>query len=170
MIHWFFTISRLFTVPFILLTMKQKNFKLTLALILYAITSDFFDGFFARKLSKTSKIGALADAIIDKIFVNATMFAFCLYIKPDDISLKILLGIWLIRDIAMTILSIFATKPFVSLYLGKLYATLQFFLLFVIFVSSMVNLPIFAWFVWVMSFIFIILGAISTKQYYNSML
>lgn len=166
MIHWLFTLSRLFITPFSVIAIKEKNLKTTLALIIYAIISDFLDGYFARKLNKTTNIGALADAITDKIFININAAAFYFYINHIS-AVKAVLVVWIIRDFALICLPFIKRKAFISIYSGKLYTALQFLFILVVGFNLILEYNI-QNFMWIMAFIFTITGSISTYSYYKS--
>ena len=69
------TLGRLFfllPIPFLLLPESSHSFeRLSWALVFSALgsVSDFFDGYFARKLHQESEWGAYMDPLIDKLFV-----------------------------------------------------------------------------------------------------
>ena len=71
------TITRLFlTLPLIIfLELKKINYVFVL-IILGGIT-DYFDGFFARKLSLKSKFGTILDPLTDKIFLIIPLLWLC---------------------------------------------------------------------------------------------
>ena len=71
------TISRLFlTFPLIFfLEVNKLNF-VFLLIIIGGIT-DYFDGFFARKLSIKTRIGAILDPLTDKIFLLIPLLWIC---------------------------------------------------------------------------------------------
>lgn len=84
----------------------ESNFKIAAILFFIAGFSDFFDGFFARKLNQESHIGAMLDPIADKIlivtliivlgYVNIIPFWFSILIIARDV-LIILGGIYLLK-------------------------------------------------------------------------
>jgi CDP-diacylglycerol--glycerol-3-phosphate 3-phosphatidyltransferase len=66
------TIFRIFLVPFlvvVLLTKMPAREFIGLAIFLLAIITDGLDGYFARKLGQTSRLGALLDPIADKFLM-----------------------------------------------------------------------------------------------------
>ena len=71
------TISRLFlTFPLILFLEFNKT-KFVFALIVLGGITDYFDGYFARKLNLRTKFGAILDPLTDKILVLIPLFWLC---------------------------------------------------------------------------------------------
>ena len=71
------TISRLFlTFPLITFLEINKN-NLVFALIILGGITDYFDGYFARKLNLKTKFGAIIDPLTDKIFVLIPLLWLC---------------------------------------------------------------------------------------------
>lgn len=71
-----FTLMRLLFLPFILHFLwkgTRAGDILALLFMLLASLTDFLDGYFARKLRKTSDVGRMLDPLIDKLSVDATM-------------------------------------------------------------------------------------------------
>lgn len=77
------TLSRLIISPiimpvmiFYLLPMQSIHINqlITFVFAVFALT-DFFDGFFARRLNKVSVIGKILDPIADKLLVNSSLMA-----------------------------------------------------------------------------------------------
>jgi CDP-diacylglycerol---glycerol-3-phosphate 3-phosphatidyltransferase len=66
------TLFRIFLVPFLVVVLltKSSNF-VGLGIFLVAAITDYFDGYFARKLNKTTRLGALLDPIADKLLMSA---------------------------------------------------------------------------------------------------
>jgi|AntRauTorckE5430_2_1112549.scaffolds.fasta_scaffold00138_12 CDP-diacylglycerol--glycerol-3-phosphate 3-phosphatidyltransferase len=63
------TLSRLFLIGPIVVSIYEQNISLTLLFGLLAIFSDYLDGFIARKLKQHSSIGKALDPIVDCIIV-----------------------------------------------------------------------------------------------------
>jgi len=70
------TLFRIFLVPFLVVVLltKWSDF-LGLGIFLLAAITDYFDGYFARKLHKTTRLGALLDPIADKLLMSAAFIS-----------------------------------------------------------------------------------------------
>jgi CDP-diacylglycerol---glycerol-3-phosphate 3-phosphatidyltransferase len=70
------TLFRIFLVPFLVVVLLTKfsNF-LGLGIFLVAAITDYFDGYFARRLKKTTRLGALLDPIADKLLMSAAFIS-----------------------------------------------------------------------------------------------
>ena len=58
---------------------NYNNIALTIIFAIAALT-DFFDGFFARRLNQKSKFGALFDQIVDRIFTGIIVISLIIYL------------------------------------------------------------------------------------------
>ncbi|MCP4024671.1 MAG: CDP-alcohol phosphatidyltransferase family protein, partial [Desulfobacteraceae bacterium] len=70
----FMTISRIVAVPVIvILLMWETKITTALAAVLFSAASitDYFDGYLARTLGMTSKLGAILDPLADKLLVSS---------------------------------------------------------------------------------------------------
>lgn len=63
------TMSRIALVPVLILTLKDQHFGAALAVFLVAGVSDALDGFLAKRLNMTSRLGAILDPAADKILL-----------------------------------------------------------------------------------------------------
>jgi CDP-diacylglycerol---glycerol-3-phosphate 3-phosphatidyltransferase len=70
------TSLRLFAFPFLISASGAGQIFYADLLFIFAISSDFLDGFMARKLRVSSKLGARLDAIVDFVFVSGMFFYF----------------------------------------------------------------------------------------------
>ena len=70
------TLFRIFLVPFLVVVLltKYSNF-LGLGIFLVAAITDFFDGYFARRMNKMTRLGALLDPIADKLLMSAAFIS-----------------------------------------------------------------------------------------------
>lgn len=70
------TLFRIFLVPFLVVVLltKYSNF-VGLGIFLLAAITDYFDGYFARKLNKTTRLGTLLDPIADKLLMSAAFIS-----------------------------------------------------------------------------------------------
>jgi len=70
------TLFRIFLVPFLVVVLLTKSSNwVGLAIFLVAAITDYFDGFFARRLNKTTRLGALLDPIADKLLMSAAFIS-----------------------------------------------------------------------------------------------
>src|SRR5687768_15258931 len=72
------TLLRIFLVPFlvvVLLTKFDGREYVGLAIFLLAAATDFFDGFFARRHRKVTRLGMLLDPIADKLLISAAFIS-----------------------------------------------------------------------------------------------
>ena len=70
------TLFRIFLVPFLVVVLltKYSNY-LGLGIFLVAAITDYFDGYFARRLNKTTRLGTLLDPIADKLLMSAAFIS-----------------------------------------------------------------------------------------------
>ncbi len=99
------TLLRLFAAPVIAWLIVQRRFREAVALVLLAGMTDWLDGFAARKLKISGKLGVVLDPIADKVLLVTLFFAltavgliqfwlFCLVMGRD---LVIVTGALLLR-------------------------------------------------------------------------
>src|SRR5438067_6367135 len=70
------TLLRIFLVPFLVVVLLTKfSDFLGLGIFLVAAITDYFDGYFARRLNKTTRLGALLDPIADKLLMSAAFIS-----------------------------------------------------------------------------------------------
>jgi CDP-diacylglycerol--glycerol-3-phosphate 3-phosphatidyltransferase len=70
------TLFRIFLVPFLVVVLLTKySDRIGLAIFLVAAITDFFDGYFARRLKKITRMGALLDPIADKLLMSAAFIS-----------------------------------------------------------------------------------------------
>jgi CDP-diacylglycerol---glycerol-3-phosphate 3-phosphatidyltransferase len=70
------TLLRIFLVPLLVVVLLTKYSDFVgLAIFLVAAITDFFDGYFARRLNKTTRLGALLDPIADKLLMSAAFIS-----------------------------------------------------------------------------------------------
>jgi len=70
------TLLRLIAIPHLIYSFNYLSMFVTFSIFLSAIISDLVDGYVARKISSTSKIGAYLDVIVDFIFITGMYFFF----------------------------------------------------------------------------------------------
>jgi len=70
------TLFRIFLVPFLVVVLLTKySDRVGLAIFLLAAITDFFDGYFARRMKKITRLGALLDPIADKLLMSAAFIS-----------------------------------------------------------------------------------------------
>ncbi|HEY2093702.1 MAG TPA: CDP-diacylglycerol--glycerol-3-phosphate 3-phosphatidyltransferase [Thermoanaerobaculia bacterium] len=72
------TLLRIFLVPFLVVVLLTKFYGreyVGLAIFLLAAITDFFDGFFARRYNRMTRLGALLDPIADKLLMSAAFIS-----------------------------------------------------------------------------------------------
>jgi phosphatidylglycerophosphate synthase len=77
-IPWIITSLRVFALPFLLYSFNQQIRVSTYALFLFAICTDFLDGYVAKKLEATSRLGSYFDVTSDFLFVSGMFLTFIL--------------------------------------------------------------------------------------------
>lgn len=70
------TLLRLIALPLIIYSFNHLNKLLAFSIFLASIGTDLLDGYVARKLGATSKVGAYLDAIIDFVFITGIYLTF----------------------------------------------------------------------------------------------
>lgn len=73
------SLMRVALLPFIVLCLKAGQNEWALALMLLAVATDYFDGFFARRLGQVTDAGKIMDPLADKICVNTLTIALWLW-------------------------------------------------------------------------------------------
>jgi len=72
------TLLRIFLVPFLVVVLLTKFYGreyVGLAIFLIAAITDFFDGYFARRYNRMTRLGALLDPIADKLLMSAAFIS-----------------------------------------------------------------------------------------------
>jgi len=70
------TLFRIFLVPFLVVVLLTKySNRLGLMIFLVAAATDFFDGYFARRMQKITRLGVLLDPIADKLLMSAAFIS-----------------------------------------------------------------------------------------------
>ena len=122
------TISRLFlTLPLIIFLEINKT-KFVFALIILGGITDYFDGYFARKLNLKTKFGAIIDPLADKIFLLIPL----LWLSKMEIIPFWSLALILFRELIISALRTTMKDGLPASQLGK-YKTFFFFIALVIF-------------------------------------
>ena len=131
----FLSVFRILLIPFFIKTLFIGSNYIFLAMGLFtiAVATDFYDGYFARKYNRVTKLGMFLDPLADKVLVLSTFISFY-YLN--------LINLWVIliifsRDFIVTFLRIFMVSKkhlFKTSYVGKVKTALQFTLIYVFFI------------------------------------
>ena len=82
------TYFRIFTAPVIFLLITYFHFYgAALILFILSSSSDYWDGFLARKYNLESKLGEIIDPIADKILTSFLLFSFAIELSSTFIAL-----------------------------------------------------------------------------------
>lgn len=113
------SLLRIALVPVFLWLLLTEMFLLAIAVLALAGLTDFLDGFLARKLNQTTKLGKMLDPVADRLYIFATLLA----LSATGYVPWWLAGLVILRDFLMLIsLPILASVGYRSLpvhYLGK---------------------------------------------------
>ena len=171
------TIFRIISLPVIILMIlsSEQKFNFYAVILFVAISaSDFFDGYFARKMSIESSFGKMLDPIADKLFIITVII--CLMIKGSIDNLSLIPGFLIIsREIFVSGLREYFASKSKSLvinvsFLGKIKTAVQMMSLLLIllaplpsqFNNQLLNFGI------IILWIAMILSIISGYQYYKA--
>jgi CDP-diacylglycerol--glycerol-3-phosphate 3-phosphatidyltransferase len=70
------TLFRIFLVPFLVVVLLTKySNRVGLTIFLVAAITDYFDGYFARRMKKITRLGTLLDPIADKLLMSAAFIS-----------------------------------------------------------------------------------------------
>ncbi len=126
------TLSRLaftFILIYLILFGYPENFMLVGVLFIIAAVTDWFDGFFARKLNQKSELGARLDQVIDRVFMIPIIIVLLYKFYSIDQNLAFLLVACLSREIVGTpglvIRMIRNTDAYKVKYIGKVVTFIQ---------------------------------------------
>jgi len=142
-----FTIARFFASPLLAWLLIRHEFRLGLFLVAVAGVTDWLDGFFARKLGVTGKIGVVLDPLADKTLL-VTLFVALGFLG--------LVPLWMLalaigRDLVIVggslLLRIFRNRRrFIPTILGKISTFFQ--ICFVLLVLIHAAVPDYRWLLW----------------------
>ena len=160
------TLVRGFLVPFFIMAILYKNFKLALFLFLIAAVSDVLDGYLARKFNQITTVGTILDPLADKALINSGFILLSYVDKITPIWLTVfvisrdvilLVGGWLLATFGK-VSRIKPTK------LGKATAFFQFLSIFLTLLNvSYGILP--SWFIKILYIVTALLTISSTVSY-----
>ena len=74
------SVTRIVLLPFTLAAIQRDNLVAAFVLIVASVLSDFFDGYFARRLNQISRLGKILDPVVDKVSIDAILIALA-YLK-----------------------------------------------------------------------------------------
>ena len=77
-VPWAITVVRLVALPVLVYSFNNELQAATYALFLFAVSTDFLDGYLAKKLVTTSILGSYFDVTADFIFVSGMFLVFVL--------------------------------------------------------------------------------------------
>jgi cardiolipin synthase len=110
---------RIALVPVFLWFLLEEMFVSAISVLAIAGLTDFLDGYLARKLNQTTKLGKMLDPVADRLYIFATLLA----LSATGYVPWWLAGLVILRDLLMLIsLPILASVGYRSLpvhYLGK---------------------------------------------------
>jgi cardiolipin synthase len=110
---------RILLVPVFLWLLLDELFLAAIAVLAFAGLTDFLDGFLARKLNQTTKLGKMLDPVADRLYIFATLLA----LSATGYVPWWLAGLVILRDVLMLVsLPVLASVGYRSLpvhYLGK---------------------------------------------------
>ena len=124
------SLSRVFITPLFLITLSHNLRLFSFVLLFLGASSDFFDGYAARKLKVESAFGEMLDPIADKIFSNGVLWGLYAY-KGHPFPLLLIASTLTIRDLFLICGGVFivvknlkiSMKP---VYISKVCTTLLF--------------------------------------------
>jgi CDP-diacylglycerol--glycerol-3-phosphate 3-phosphatidyltransferase len=99
------TLRLLLSLP-LAISIKNDNNYLLIMIVIVATLSDFFDGYFARRLNQISEVGKILDPLADKIFI---IVGTLVIYATNKIPLWFLLSI-VLRDILIFVGGIYLKK------------------------------------------------------------
>ena len=115
------TSLRLVALPFLLYAFSQQIQAATYSLFLFAISTDFLDGYAAKKLEASSRLGSYFDVSVDFLFVSCM---FLIFVLEEVYPLWILLLI--VAVFVQFILTSFYSKRTIYDPVGKYYGSLMY--------------------------------------------
>jgi phosphatidylglycerophosphate synthase len=77
-VPWVITALRVVALPLLMYSFNQEIKAATYALFLFAVSTDFLDGYLAKKLETTSMLGSYFDVTADFVFVSGMFLVFVL--------------------------------------------------------------------------------------------
>ncbi|PTW90391.1 cardiolipin synthase [Microbacteriaceae bacterium MWH-Ta3] len=133
--------ARLLSVPLFFWLLVSGQDSTALIVLVAATSSDFVDGFIARRFNQVTRLGALLDPISDRLFIAASVVALVI----RDMIPWVLLAVVLARDVVLLVAYLVKSRKLSDIppvhFLGKV-ATFVLFVAFpTIVVSTLVPQP-----------------------------
>lgn len=104
------TLLRLMAIPFLFRALDDGRFTLALILLVVFASTDWIDGFLARALNQVSRLGALLDPAVDRIFIIAVAYGLLvadlvplwavLVVVVRDAGVLIIAGVLVLRQLS----------------------------------------------------------------------
>lgn len=155
-----FTIARVFASPLLAWLLLKHDFRLSLLLVALAGVTDWLDGFSARKLGVTGKLGVVLDPLADKTLLVTLFLALGILRLVPFWMLGLAIGRDLVIVCGSTLLRIFRNRRrFIPTILGKISTFFQ--IVFVLLVLIHAAVPPYAWLLWLQT-VALILTAVLT--------
>ncbi len=142
-----FTIARFFASPLLAWLLLKHEFRLGLFLVALAGVTDWLDGFFARKLGVTGKLGVVLDPLADKTLLVTLFVALGVLALVPFWILALVIGRDLVIVGGSLLLRIFRNRRrFIPTILGKISTFFQ--ICFVLLVLIRAAAPEQRWLLW----------------------
>lgn len=126
---------RIILIPFIVISYLNGKNVLSAILLLMSAATDMLDGFIARNFDMVSNLGKVLDPIADKLTMASIIAALCFNTGKINIAMFILLGIIVIKEIAMGIEGIIVLRktkePYSACWFGKVTTVVLYVVMFV---------------------------------------
>ncbi len=127
------TLIRIIAVPFFLVSILYKDYKLAFFLFLFAGITDSLDGFIARFFHQKTRLGAVMDTIADKLMLSTAYIALAIHREGESYIIPIWLTILILsRDILIVIFVVIqflifdsSLENFMPSVWGKITTTMQ---------------------------------------------
>ena len=124
----FVTMTRMAIVPFLVLAIFEKDFRLALWILIVAGLTDSLDGWLARRLGMRSVIGAYLDPVADKLLLTAAYVSLTIpmgqaVVIPLWLAIVALFRDFFILLIALLLYMVGNIKRFPPSILGKMTTT-----------------------------------------------
>ena len=114
------SIGRIFLVPVFALLYTQDKVMAAMGVLLLAAASDVLDGAIARRFHMETELGRALDPVADKL-IQATMMLCALWRTP---SVWLLLGLHVLRELSLGIMSLHVLRITGHVYSAKWYGKL----------------------------------------------